>query len=119
LPQGRDHVTELLIVQVHILEEALQLERLLDTLPGLAAELSDVARRETAVSRTVVCTAPVSAVRAAVRATEASLLASLLTLALLALLTLALLTLLTLALLTLLVLTLLALSLLAPLTESA
>jgi hypothetical protein len=42
LPQGSDHLTELLLVQILFLQELLQLEGFLDPLTGLTAELPDV-----------------------------------------------------------------------------
>ena len=43
LPQSIDHLAQLLLVQILILENTLQLDRLLDALASLASELPDIA----------------------------------------------------------------------------
>ena len=101
LPQGSDHLAELLLVQILLFEDALQFDRFLDALPSLATELPDVSLRETTTSSVGMVAVP----------TEASLI-----LPVRVSLT-ALLTRIRLILLTLTLLTLLALVLSAPLTE--
>ena len=47
LPQSSDHLVQLLLVQILLLENTLQLDRFLDALAGLASELPDVSPGET------------------------------------------------------------------------
>jgi len=111
LPQSSDHLAQLLLVEILLLENTLQLDRLLDALAGFASELPDISRGE-APAR--VCAAEVSKASLIladlpIRSALTPLLALLAALALLPLLALLALTLLILALL----------ALLAPLTEPA